>query len=503
MFLPISGTDLDSKRLLSKFGARPQGAASKNSPALWQMFLLPRILTRGAHQWPRPKQLLKPVSKNNLKGHSPGQCPPLQKQPMPPLPQQQQHQQHCVLEDGGASPNSPFGDSFGPRPSTPAARASVARPASALGTTARSTVESQQEPVQSGAAEFHHMAEGDSSGLSRCPSEESIDWCCGLDADAPVADLRAFHGYDVRQQEACNTSGRVPRSRSVPAGSCTAVACDGDLQGCRGAMVLTEAPESTTQSRELVAQQLMLRQCLDSQDSLRNECSQIRQSQLAVANSLQETNRMVTALHGALAEERAARQAERRERAALREDLRTVSSQMSLMAQGQLEMQRALAAFCARAAEPATAAPAPAEAAAAATAPPAPLLPAEPHPVSISGETRPNASASSDRAPVQPSLADTRLREAMYERRKSCEERFAKANSRHGAEGSRRLSHRNLQHRKTVQLVQPSQQPGIQRQLHRNSHGAKPVGQRVRASSHQSHSESTQALEESSADAFL
>merc|ERR1712060_152015 len=72
-------------------------------------------------------------------------------------------------------------------------------------------------------------------------------------------------------------------------------------------------------------------------------------------------------------------------------------------------MQRALAAFCARAAEPATAAPAPAEAAAAATAPPAPLLPAEPHPVSISGETRPNASASSDRAPVQPSLADTRL----------------------------------------------------------------------------------------------
>jgi len=111
--------------------------------------------------------------------------------------------------------------------------------------------------------------------------------------------------------------------------------------------------------------QRMLRRCLDGQDSLRTECAQIRQSQLVVLNSVQETTQMVSAIHGELAEERAARQAERRERAALREDLRTVSSQMGLLAQGQLEMQRALAAFCTRAAEPAPATPVPAEAAAA------------------------------------------------------------------------------------------------------------------------------------------
>jgi len=408
--------------------------------------------------------------------------------------QQQQQQQRrllsCVLDDGGASPNSPFGDSFGPRPSTPAARA--ARPASALGTTTTPSAESPQ------AAEFHYMAEGDSSGLSRCPSEDSIDWCCGLDPDAPVADLSVFHTGDARQKAlACSASGRIPRSRSLPAGLYTAVARADDFRECRGAMVLTEAHDSAIQSRELVAQQLMLRQCLDSQDSLRTECAQIRQSQLVVLNSVQETTQMVTEMHGALAEERAARQAERRERAALREDLRTVSSQMGILAQGQLEMQRALAAFCAREAELASATPASAEAVAAAASA------TEPPPVCGCGEDRPPASASSDRAPMQPSSTDPRPRKATGERRKSCEERFGEASSTHGAEGSRRSSHRGLQHRNTVQVVQPYQQPGIQRQLRRNSHSTKPVGQGVKLSTRHSYSESTQASEERSVDAFL
>jgi len=197
-------------------------------------------------------------------------------------------------------------------------------------------------------AEVHDMAAGDTSDTSGYQSEESIDWCCGAGPEARPADVppaatsaqstcASAHGVS----QALCPQRRVPRCKSLPAG-----------------LRFQESEELQTLAKQDLQQHLpelrdpggqILHDCLQSQDLLRGEYARMRQNQLLVLSAVQDTTHMLAAIQGAIQEERVARQDEQQERAALREDMHTVAAQMRLLAQGQLEMQRCLAALCARA----------------------------------------------------------------------------------------------------------------------------------------------------------
>lgn len=87
---------------------------------------------------------------------------------------------------------------------------------------------------------------------------------------------------------------------------------------------------------------------VQAQRALQQECAQLRQNQVVCLQAVRETASMVVEMGRAAEREREARKVEAQEKLALQDDLRTVTTQMAALTQGQAQLQQCMMAMCAQ-----------------------------------------------------------------------------------------------------------------------------------------------------------
>lgn len=265
-----------------------------------------------------------------------------------------------------------------------------------------SSIQRRRPPTPGGGTEFHDLADGDSiDACSDCAgySEASFDWCFRGGSAASVgnasADTQAISAGlaspDPRERGATHIKARsqleeqkwsggrrgqgqmiggttlptvlcrrrrAPRCRSLPAQTRPSSKFSSEDEEEDALSVVPGVPNLHDPAQQLdrLVGRHAWEECVQMQHRLQTQCSELRQSQLAVVGAVQETARMVHVVHEALQEERFAREAERQTQEARHAE---VNQQLGALMQGQMQLQQCMMALCSRVAEapPATTAP--------------------------------------------------------------------------------------------------------------------------------------------------
>jgi hypothetical protein len=193
--------------------------------------------------------------------------------------------------------------------------------------------------------QFFSMAMSDSSASPERRDVSSFNWY----AESAVSDdHEAQHELQMTPPASPRSMSTRPRCRSLPADP---------RQSHNEQAIQCIHPNVQLSSQTWVRQgrgadihsslsHVDLGEFVEAQQALHKECAQLRQSQVVCLQAVRETASMVFEMHKAAEAEKEARKQEVAERAALQDDLRTVSSQMSMLAQGQRELQQCMMAMC-------------------------------------------------------------------------------------------------------------------------------------------------------------